>query len=106
MAEFRSGILALTIETSRYMYSPEEFSLCIFCQENCVENEEHILFHCCFYSYLRDKLVQKAINFHNNFLHLQTDKQFTILMDDDLGKDPANILYSAYCKWCTARFML
>ncbi len=73
--------------------------MCIFCQEHCVENEEHFLFHCSFYSQMRYKLIQKAINFHNNFLHLQTDEQFRILMDDDLTKDTADFLYSAYCKW-------
>ncbi len=65
--------------------------MCIFCQDNCVENEEHILFHCYFYSHLREKLNQKAIHFHNNFLLLQTDNQFRILMDDDLVKDTAEV---------------
>ncbi len=45
MAQFRSRILPLSIETGRYTYIPEELRLCIFCQENCVENEEHFLFH-------------------------------------------------------------
>ncbi len=39
---------------------------------------------------MRYKLIQKAINFHNNFLHLETDEQFRILMDDNLIKDTAN----------------
>ncbi len=47
---------------------------------------------------MRYKLIQKAINFHNNFLHLETDEQFRILMDDDMVKDTADILYSAYRK--------
>ncbi len=53
---------------------------------------------------MRYKLIQKAINFHNNFLHLQTDEQFRILMDDDLVKDTAYFLYSAYCKWCNVLY--
>ncbi len=104
MAQFRSGILPLSIETGRYTYIPEEFKLYIFYQENCVENEEHFLFHFCFYSHLRDKLIQKAINFHNNILNIQTEEQFRILMDDDLVKDTADILYSAYCKLCNALY--
>ncbi len=98
MAQFKSGILPLSIEIGRYTYIPQGLRLFIFCQENCVENEEHFLFHCSFYSQMRYKLVQKAINFHNHFLHLETDEQFRILMDDNLVKDTADILYSAYCK--------
>ncbi len=74
MAQFRSGILPLSIETGRYTYIPEELRLCIFCHENCVANEEYFLFHCSFYLQMRYKLIQKAINFHNNFLHLETDE--------------------------------
>ncbi len=84
MAQIRSQILPLSIETGRYTYIPKDFRLCIFCQENCVENEEHFLFHCSFHSHMIYKLIQKALKIHNNFLHLQTDEQFRILMDDDL----------------------
>ncbi len=98
MAQFRSGILPLSIKTGRYTYIPEGLRLCFFCQEHCVENEKHFLFYCSFYSQMRYKLIQKAINFHNNFLHLQTDEQFGILMDDNLVKDTEDVLYSAYCK--------
>ncbi len=104
MAQFISAILPLRIETGRYTYTPEEFRMCIFCQENCVSNEEHFLFHFLFYSHMRYKLIQKAINFRNNFLHLQNDEQFRILMDDDLIKDIADVLYSAYFKQCTTLY--
>ncbi len=87
-------IIPHSIKTERYTYITEEFKLCIFCQEN----EEHFLFHCYFYSHLGDKLIQKAINLHNNFLHLPTEKQFTISMDDDLVKDIGYVFYSAYSK--------
>ncbi len=87
MAQFRSRILKLIIETGIYMYIPEELRLCIFCQEKCVENEEHVLFHSSFYSQMRYKLIQKAINYNNNVLHLETDEQFRILMDANLVKD-------------------
>ncbi len=58
-----------------------------------MENVEHFLFHCCFYSQMRYKLIQKAINFHNNFSHLETDEQFRILMDDNLVKDTADFVF-------------
>ncbi len=54
MAQFRLRILPLSIETGKYTYIPEVFRLCIFCQVNMVEIEEHILFQC---SNMRDKLV-------------------------------------------------
>ncbi len=53
---------------------------------------------------MRYKLIQKAINFNNNFLHLETDDQFRILMDDNLVKDTAHVLYSAYCRRCNALY--
>ncbi len=68
------SVLNVSIETGRYMFIPEELRMCIFCLENCVENEEHFLFHSSFYSQMRNKLIQKAINFHNNFLHLEADE--------------------------------
>ncbi len=53
---------------------------------------------------MRYKLIQKVINFHNNFLHLESDQQFRILMDDNLVKDTADFLYSAYRKRCNALY--
>ncbi len=49
-------------------------------------------------SHTRYKLIQKDINFHNDILHLGTDEQFRILMDDNLVKETADFSYSAYCK--------
>ncbi len=48
---------------------------------------------------MRYKLIQKAINFHNNFFQLETDEQFRILMNDNLVKNTADVLHYAYCKW-------
>ncbi len=55
---------------------------------------------------MRYELIQKAIKFHNNFLYLEIDEQFRILMDDNLVKDTVDLLYSAYCKQCINNHVL
>ena len=39
VAQFRSGILPLSIETSRYQEIPIEYRLCLFCNRNNIELE-------------------------------------------------------------------
>ena len=56
MAQFRSGILPLSIETGRFSSIPTEFRLCIFCPENVIEDETHFMFKCSHYNELRHAL--------------------------------------------------
>ena len=44
LTQFRCGILPIKIETGRYTQIPTEYRLCIFCEENAIENEHHFLF--------------------------------------------------------------
>ncbi len=46
LSQFRCGILALKIETGRYTQIPLELRLCILCDSNLVEDENHFLFQC------------------------------------------------------------
>ncbi len=78
------------------MYIFQKSLGCVSFVKKIVWKMKNTLFHCSFYSYMRYKLIQKAINFNNNFLHLQTDEQFRTLMDDDLIKDTEDCLHSAY----------
>ena len=48
-AQFRAGILPLRIETGRYRYEPLEERICIFCDQNKIESEQHFIFECSLY---------------------------------------------------------
>ena len=98
ISQFRSGILPLSIETGRYMNIPQEFRLCIFCEENSVEDEEHFLFHCNFYQTYRDILFQKTMASCNTFLNLDNKDKLKILMNECCVKDTAIYLFNAYYK--------
>ncbi len=58
LSQFRCGILPLKIESGRYTQIPLEFRLCILCDSNFVEDENHFLFQCHFYHTLRDQFFQ------------------------------------------------
>jgi hypothetical protein len=63
LAQFRCGILPLKIETGRFMNIPLEFRLCIFCDNDCIEDEFHFLFDCKLYTDLRNTLISKAVSY-------------------------------------------
>ena len=44
LAKFRCGILPLSVETGRFNAIPLEFRLCVFCDDNVVEDEYHFFF--------------------------------------------------------------
>jgi hypothetical protein len=58
IAQLRSGILPLQIETGRYQQIPENFRLCMFCNDQVVEDEKHFLFDCTLYNTVRLKFVK------------------------------------------------
>ncbi len=59
LSKFRCRIFPLKIETGRYSQIPLEFRLCILCDSNLVENENHFLFHYHFYHTLMDNVFKK-----------------------------------------------
>ena len=56
ISQLRLGILPLRIEKGRYSNSQEADHTCLICETNAIENEEHFLFDCNFYSLERSKL--------------------------------------------------
>ncbi len=56
ISQLRLGILPLHIETGRYSNLRIEDRTCLICNSNDVENEDHFLFNCNFYSTERDRL--------------------------------------------------
>ncbi len=49
LAQLRNGILPLQLEVGRWTNKAVEDRLCLICNNDTVEDEEHFLFHCNFY---------------------------------------------------------
>ena len=88
LAKFRSGVAPLKIETGRYSNTPECERLCTLCNENCIENEVHVVTQCQLYQDIREVLYAKASAICNNF-HLLSDieKLNFILSDTEMTVD-------------------
>ena len=98
LAQFRCGILPLSIETGRFKCIPLEYRLCNFCDQNVLENEEHFLFHCNFYCDERQKLFMSAVSAVEQFRHLNISEQMQILKSSDVSKSTAEYIYNAFQK--------
>ena len=55
MAQLRSGILPLRIETGRFRGEDVNERICLLCEDNTVEDECHFLFHCKRYECIRER---------------------------------------------------
>ncbi len=98
LAQLRSGILPLAIETGRYSNIPPEFRLCLMCTEDVVEDETHFLLHCDLYADLRQLLFTKVIRVDNNFHFYTTDDKLLALMSKENVKSTAEFIYNAFEK--------
>ena len=67
-AQFRCGILPIRVETGRFRNEHLHERVCIFCENNCIEDEEHFLVKCPLYSNLRKKYFHMfgSEHFDNN----------------------------------------
>ena len=85
LAQFRSGILPLCIETGRYNNTPEELRICILCEDNVhVNNDLRTVF-------FADVKYECA-----TFDLLSTDNKFKLLMSENIVKVTAKFLYNAF----------
>ena len=62
LAQFRSGVLPLRIETGRYRNERLDRRICEFCHSGSVEDELHFLLHCNFYEDLRDIYINPCFD--------------------------------------------
>ena len=79
LAQFRSGILPLCMETGRFLNIPREFRLCLMCDDNKIEDETHFLFRCKRHEELRDLLYTMVQPYFPNFEFLSDKEKFGIL---------------------------
>ena len=76
MAQFRYGVLALRIETGRFVGEQVGDRLCRFCDLNLIEDEKHFLLVCPSYANLRDADLGIIIN-NDEFRQLTDDMKLT-----------------------------
>ena len=98
LAQFRTGILPLAIETGRYNDTPPENRFCILCNENLVEDESHFLFQCKLYEDERQILFEEAEKGDKNFAIKGVQEKLNILMSTECIKQTAKFLYTCYFK--------
>ena len=99
LAQFRSGILPLKIETGRYTDTPIQLRTCDVCTSNSIEDEMHFLLECDLYKDERELLYSKVRPLYENFDEIDDDVKLLIFMnDEDLFGNTARYLTDAYKK--------
>ena len=85
LSKFRACNLPLAIETGRYTRpkTPVNNRLCMYCNNDKVEDETHFLVDCEFYSDLRNEVFRKAITYNSNFNDLSLTNKLVYLMNDE-----------------------
>ena len=98
MAQFRSGILPLRIETGRYQNIPREFRLCLMCNENVCEDETHFMFDCALYDNIRCNYFSKLTEYFPDFTEYTILDKLTTMMNENVVKFTASYIWEAYSK--------
>ncbi len=98
LSQFKCGILPLKIETGRVTQISLEFRLCILCDSNLVEDENHFLFQCHFYHTLRNQFFLKVKDLYPEFDVMNNNLKLKYLMNEALVKDTSEYIYCCYCK--------
>ncbi len=80
LAKFRCGVAPIRIETGRYENVNEENRLCLLCNDNAIENEEHVILNWCAYIDIRTDLFTSARSIHPNFDNLTDDDKLSLIL--------------------------
>ncbi|MCG8431402.1 MAG: hypothetical protein MJA29_09555, partial [Candidatus Omnitrophica bacterium] len=91
LTNFRISAHDLAIERGRYLKTPLEDRLCVFCDEGAVEDEIHFLLECSNYNGLRKEFFSKVENKCKNFSALTSKNKFIWLLSND-DPDICNLL--------------
>ena len=98
LAQLRSGILPLRVETGRYQNIPPEFRLCLMCNENTCEDETHFMFDCALYDNIRCSFFSKITQYYPLFTECGISDKLKIMMNEDVVKFTASYIWEAYSK--------
>jgi hypothetical protein len=80
LAQLRSGVLPLFIETGRYYRIKAEDRLCKLCDLNVMEDEFHFICICEKYSFIRQIMYEKVISKIPQFKNFNKKEQFVYLL--------------------------
>ena len=80
LAQLRSGILPIAIETGRWIGTLPSERLCFVCNTDVVENETHFLFTCSAYQQERQSLYSDISEFEPNVLTMSICDRLKLLM--------------------------
>ena len=83
LAMLRCGTLPLHVETGRWCRpsKPLDQRLCMFCNQNTIENEVHFLIECDLYNDLRNEIFNKYRECNRDFTDLNPHDQFNFIMN-------------------------
>jgi hypothetical protein len=85
-AQFRTGVAPLNIETARYStsgYVPVHDRLCILCDTNSIEDEEHVLCQCHAYDDIRNDLYGQIYHVNADFNNYSVHEKFLCMMGSE-----------------------
>ena len=94
MAQLRTGILPLRIETGRWecpRITADEL-ICQVCDSQDVEDEEHFIFHCQHFHNERINFLSTLDTDHDVFQNLSIEEKFCIIFDETNSKKTARFL--------------
>ena len=95
-AQFRAGILPLSIETGRFTNVSLNDRICLLCNSQLIEDEFHFLCECVKYILPREKLYNRILTIDPNFLQLDNIDKFILLNSSDYQCYTAIYVYEAY----------
>ena len=80
LAQFRSGILPLRIETGRFRNLKVEERICLLCNNDKIEDEYHFLCECSLFYEFRNPLFDAATRENSLFPDMSKPNQFIYLV--------------------------
>lgn len=90
-AKFRCGTLPNRIGTGRFRNERVCDRLCLFCSEQCIEDEKHFLLYCTLYIYLRQKYFYMV-----NFEEFDNSQYLFVSLINNYPLQTARFINSAY----------
>ena len=98
-SQFRTGILPLRIETGRYNNVPLQDRLCVYCQEEEIEDEFHFLLECPLYTDMRQDLLSQCNQLEPNFQDFSKDSKLKLILGDErILSNAVHFVVNAYHK--------
>ena len=95
LAQLRSGVLPLRVETGRFQNEQLENRLCVFCESMSIEDEYHFLLHCDLYDDLRRHLFYSLVD---NVFHISSDSEKIKLLLHNNFKQVAQFVEKAFLR--------